>query len=283
MSSDPISPQHYKHLPAEAINIIEAAIAKAPSNQSAYLHGQVLKYLLRCWEKEGIEDLSKAKWYLDRMVASFDEVPAEASGASETPIDEPGQDDHFHDFKIGDEVISWQGQEGVIEAINLIEDFPITVRHSMREQASYKLGGVKKKHDDHPGDETPSEDRPPEGWRKMSIGEDIQPSVKFWFRGNWMSYEEDNLPTGELTGLHVTHIRKIETPGDPFRRYRDPTKDDLANGAINCECRATQLDDWTPQVLIDVLSGTVYRFRAQCPDNQHKITRWAQCRIEVAE
>ena len=215
--SDPISPQHYKHLPAEAINIIEAAIAKAPSNQSAYLHGQVLKYLLRCWEKKGIEDLRKAKWYLDRMVDSFDDSLAEASGANETPS------------------------------------------------------------------ETPSEDRPPEGWRKMSIGEDIQPSVKFWFRGNWMSYEEDNLPTGELTGLHVTHIRKIETPSDPPKRYRVPTQEDLANGAINCECRATQLDDWTPQVLVDVLSGTVYRFRAQCPDNQHEITRWAQCRIEVAE
>ena len=81
--SDPISPKHYKHLPAEAIDIIEAAIAKAPSNESAYLQGQVLKYLLRCWEKKGIEDLRKAKWYLDRMVASFDDLPAEASGADE--------------------------------------------------------------------------------------------------------------------------------------------------------------------------------------------------------
>ena len=87
--SDPINPSHYTHLPAEAIDIIEAAIAKAPFNESAYLHGQVLKYLLRCWEKEGIEDLRKAKWYLDRMVALFDEVPAEASGASETPSDPP--------------------------------------------------------------------------------------------------------------------------------------------------------------------------------------------------
>lgn len=76
--SDPINPKHYKHLPAEAIDIIEAAIAKAPSNESAYLQGQVLKYILRCWSKKGIEDLRKAKWYLDRMVASFDDLPAEA-------------------------------------------------------------------------------------------------------------------------------------------------------------------------------------------------------------
>ena len=87
--SDPINPDHYKHLPAEAIDIIMAAIARAPSNESAYLQGQVLKYLLRCWKKKGIEDLRKAKWYLDRLVASFDDLLAEASGASETQIDEP--------------------------------------------------------------------------------------------------------------------------------------------------------------------------------------------------
>ena len=89
MNSDPINPKHYKHLPVEAIDIIEAAISKAPSNESAYLQGQVLKYLLRCWEKEGIEDLRKAKWYLDRMVDSFDDSPAEATEANETPSDPP--------------------------------------------------------------------------------------------------------------------------------------------------------------------------------------------------
>ena len=89
--SDQINPKHYKHLPAEAIDIIMAAIAKAPSNESAYLQGQVLKYLLRCWEKKGIEDLRKAKWYLDRMVMQFDDLLAEASGANEMPIEPPKQ------------------------------------------------------------------------------------------------------------------------------------------------------------------------------------------------
>jgi hypothetical protein len=72
-ASDPINPQHYKHLPAEAIDIIMAAIAKAPSNESAFLQGQVIKYLLRCWSKKGIEDLRKAKWYLDRLVEEVTE------------------------------------------------------------------------------------------------------------------------------------------------------------------------------------------------------------------
>jgi hypothetical protein len=71
--SDAINPDHYKRLPAEAIFIIESAIDSAPSNQDAYLHGQVIKYILRCWAKNGIEDLKKAKWYLDRLIDSFDE------------------------------------------------------------------------------------------------------------------------------------------------------------------------------------------------------------------
>ena len=80
MSNDPINPRHYKHLPVEAIDIMEAAIARAPSNKSACLHWQALKYLLRCWEKNGVEDLRKAKYFLDRMVSSFDDAVTKASG-----------------------------------------------------------------------------------------------------------------------------------------------------------------------------------------------------------
>jgi hypothetical protein len=46
-------------------------------------------------------------------------------------------------FKVGDPVVSWNGRKGIVEALNEIEGFPITVRHSMREQVFYKLGGVK--------------------------------------------------------------------------------------------------------------------------------------------
>jgi len=67
-ASDPVNPSHYKQGPAETIDIIEAAIAKAPSNKAAGLHWQVLKYALRCWFKNGIEDLKKARWYLDRLI-----------------------------------------------------------------------------------------------------------------------------------------------------------------------------------------------------------------------
>jgi hypothetical protein len=68
LTADPVNPSHYKQLPAETIDIIEAAIVKAPNNKAAGLHWQVLKYVLRCWFKNGIEDLKKARWYLDRLI-----------------------------------------------------------------------------------------------------------------------------------------------------------------------------------------------------------------------
>ena len=289
--NDPINPSHYKHLPAEAIEIIEAAIAKAPSNKAACLHWQTLKYLLRCWEKKGIEDLRKAKWYLDRMVNEFDDLLAEASGANETPdggaqipqgwrelksdevpsvgdkflvgdaqytlfsnwtvtygcgrsdhvyirkIELPNreeflneidgvwdegsssdtdQDYHPHDFKVGDAVISWHGQEGVIEAINLIDDFPITVRHSIREQVSYKLGGIKKKHDE-----------------------------------------------------------------PPPKRYREPTQADLKDGPIECQYRDDDDEQWRSGFLVYILNGSIPFL---CTDKEEQLSgQWEQCQIEVAE
>lgn len=77
--SDSINPDHYKRLPVEAIHIIESAIDNAPSAQDAYLHGQVLKYVLRCWHKNGIEDLRKAKRYLDRLIEHCDELLLDAN------------------------------------------------------------------------------------------------------------------------------------------------------------------------------------------------------------
>lgn len=87
--SDAINPDHYKRLPAEAIEIIESAIDKAPSKQDAYLHGQVLKYILRCWNKNGIEDLKKAKWYLDRLIDSFEEDEQQKASDLQSLKDHP--------------------------------------------------------------------------------------------------------------------------------------------------------------------------------------------------
>lgn len=70
--SDAINPDHYKRLPAEAIEIIESAIQNAPDKIAAYNHGQQLKYDLRLFEKgktlrEYLIDQEKHCWYSDRL------------------------------------------------------------------------------------------------------------------------------------------------------------------------------------------------------------------------
>ena len=67
------SPSHYTAGTQEAIDIIEEAIANAPTNKAALLQGQVLKYLLRVWLKDNpLEDLKKSRWYLERLINTLE-------------------------------------------------------------------------------------------------------------------------------------------------------------------------------------------------------------------
>jgi len=66
------NPSHYTKGTQEAIVTIEEAVADAPSVPAGFLHGQVLKYLLRVWLKDNpLEDLKKARWYLNRLIDSM--------------------------------------------------------------------------------------------------------------------------------------------------------------------------------------------------------------------
>ena len=67
------SPSHYTSGRHEAIEVIEDAITEAPTSNAAFLHGQVLKYMLRLWCKiDAKEDAEKARWYLNRLIDSLD-------------------------------------------------------------------------------------------------------------------------------------------------------------------------------------------------------------------
>lgn len=61
------SPPHYKTGGIEAIEGIEASMA--PEAFAGYLKGNIMKYMWR-YERKGkpIEDLKKARWYLDRLI-----------------------------------------------------------------------------------------------------------------------------------------------------------------------------------------------------------------------
>ncbi len=72
-------------------------------------------------------------------------------------------------FGIGDPVVSYDGRRGVVEAINVVDEFPVTVRHSKREQVSYKFGGVKHDGDPMGKDQVESDPINPSHYKRGSI------------------------------------------------------------------------------------------------------------------
>jgi len=63
---DAINPSHYRGNGIECIEYMKERL-----NRDAflgYLNGNVIKYTHRWQDKNGIEDLRKARWYLDRLI-----------------------------------------------------------------------------------------------------------------------------------------------------------------------------------------------------------------------
>lgn len=61
-------PAHYKTANGlEAIDVIEA-FTEGLQGGEATNTGNVLKYMCRWKKKNGLEDLKKARWYLDRLI-----------------------------------------------------------------------------------------------------------------------------------------------------------------------------------------------------------------------
>ena len=69
-SSDPINPSHYKQGGIECIEAMKVALG---GGFSGYLRGNTIKYLWRYDKKNGVEDLKKARWYLDRLIKEVGE------------------------------------------------------------------------------------------------------------------------------------------------------------------------------------------------------------------
>ena len=60
------SPPHYNQAGIECIDAISAA---TDTNFKYYLQGNIMKYLWRFdYKDKPLEDLQKAKWYLDRLI-----------------------------------------------------------------------------------------------------------------------------------------------------------------------------------------------------------------------
>jgi hypothetical protein len=64
------SPAHYTSGKIECIDCIKAALGE---NFIGFLIGNVIKYSYRYKDKNGIEDLKKARWYLDRAIKELED------------------------------------------------------------------------------------------------------------------------------------------------------------------------------------------------------------------
>jgi hypothetical protein len=64
-----INPVHYKIGGIETIDYIEAKLTR--EQFIGYLVGNVVKYVSRFEYKNGLEDLKKADWYLNRLIKKY--------------------------------------------------------------------------------------------------------------------------------------------------------------------------------------------------------------------
>lgn len=65
------SPSHYNHGKIECIDAIAAALTL--DELKGFVRGNVIKYLWRMEHKGGLEDLKKARWYLDYLINKLED------------------------------------------------------------------------------------------------------------------------------------------------------------------------------------------------------------------
>ncbi|MFY0760203.1 DUF3310 domain-containing protein [Metabacillus dongyingensis] len=63
---DNINPDHYKKGGIETFDYMGAKMT--PDQMEGYLFGNILKYVSRYQFKNGVEDLKKAEWYLEKLI-----------------------------------------------------------------------------------------------------------------------------------------------------------------------------------------------------------------------
>lgn len=72
-------PSHYTSGGIECIDALESAASCHEDPVNAGLTWQVMKYLWRWPLKNGLEDLKKAEWYLDRLIAKIEKESEETT------------------------------------------------------------------------------------------------------------------------------------------------------------------------------------------------------------
>ena len=67
--SDAVNPDHYKQGQVECIDALAAATVNL-SGLDAVCTANAIKYLWRWKQKNGVEDLKKAQWYIEKLIST---------------------------------------------------------------------------------------------------------------------------------------------------------------------------------------------------------------------
>lgn len=70
LNENVFNPKHYTMGNIECIDAVESAVSGLEGIE-AFCTGNAIKYLWRWKYKNGIEDLEKAKWYIDRLIQTL--------------------------------------------------------------------------------------------------------------------------------------------------------------------------------------------------------------------
>ncbi len=70
LMSNNISPSYYQKGSIEVTDYIT-------SNEMSFIEGNIIKYVTRYKDKSGIQDLRKARWYLDKLIQTQMDIPME--------------------------------------------------------------------------------------------------------------------------------------------------------------------------------------------------------------
>ena len=71
VSYDAINPSHYTKSGIQPIDYLKSMLTQ--DEYHGYLRGSITKYLHRYTEKNGIEDLRKAQWFLGRLIVEVED------------------------------------------------------------------------------------------------------------------------------------------------------------------------------------------------------------------
>lgn len=101
--SDPINPDHYRQGKVECIDAIESATVNKTGIEAACT-ANIIKYLWRYESKNGLQDVKKARWYLDRLISVLEQQ--QAATQAEDPCDD------ITSPEIADDGEDWQTNHG---------------------------------------------------------------------------------------------------------------------------------------------------------------------------